>query len=777
MNTFLILLVIIKTEFRLLVRRLSFWIFLFSLSLLTIVVVFNVSTSNSWLDTLVQVINNLAFYQFALIAMLIAPAVTRNKHKAGDWLWTTSLQSPVLVLGQIIGLALGVCIGLLVSLGLAWLILTVKGSTSLLSLPAFSLIFLTLILPITLLELSITFSLTFALGRVAPAIMLAIVLSSLVWLGILMPIASLSTPLNFTLLTLKLDPIAGFGAEKAFLLPLLSFYLAFSVVILTVSVYFGSQTDKRSGWKPQNNWYISGVFLVAVSFTLYSLYSYQLTIQRRTVPKPVTEQINTWMVRSNSFAATITHAGIEAESQLILQNDSDQEQISLILSLNTGLEVSKAFVNGVLVNSQREGETVHLDFPTTPVAQGESVAIRILYDGVPRLLREDYALVTDVKNGTNPTAFRQLRVSYLDQNVIFLQRDADWLIWPLSSGPHVATEDVELTLTVLSNLPIVSSGQLIDQRQSQKSYYWSGRLPSFLVAVASYHNQQVSNGEIFIPYYHNDYDVQQAELALSLQRFFFHKVGVDELHNQLQAVILPYSEQIILTDSIIGLPSTERVWNLQNGQKGNEREILFNFAADYSRAWLLENIAWPRSELTTEGQLRSSITTCGSPDENGQQQCEVRSLGGVNPQAPQGRLVEQENDSPLLKALSVYFGYLLVTDIMGDDLFRKDQLMQLSMSVSNSEPDNELATINELRLPQVKDFIQCQTTVLILALNHLHDDLQEPAFTQLIHTLITQHPIGGKPLTEDGFWLITNQFTDDMDELRKPSLECMNFIN
>ncbi len=767
-NTLFMLLVVIKTEIQLFVRRTSFWIFLLSLCLLTIVAVFSLDThhSSNWLDAVIRIVNNLAFYQFALIAILVAPAGIRNRHKIGDWLWTTSLQSPILVLGQMIGLALCTCVGLFVSLGLAWLILTVKGLTSLSNLPAFSLFFLMLMLPITLLELSIAFSLTFSLGRVAPAILVAIVLSSLVWLGVLMPTASLSTPLNYTLLTLNLDPVAGFGAESGFLSPLFSFYLAFSLFILLLSVYAGSKIDNRSGWKPQNRWYIFSLLLIAASFALFSFYSYQLSVERRTVPTPITAQVNTWTVLSSSSSGTITHTGIEVATLLMLQNESNQEQASLILSLNTGLEVSEVFVNNRLINPRRVGETIHLDFPTTPVGQGESVTIKVLYDGVPQLLREDYALVKDVKNGTNPTAFQQPNLTYLDRNIIFLQRDANWLVWPLSSGPHIATQETELTLTVLSKLPTVSSGQILEQNQSQTTYYWSKDLPLFLVAVGPYHIHHSSNNDILIPPYSNNYDIQYGELALSLRQAFLRRTGVDGLNDHAQAVILPYTQQIVISDSIIGLPSIGRVGNWQNGQQANGQKMIFDMAANYSRAWLLEHVAWHMSELNTEGQLRSSITICGPPDENGKQQCEVRGLGGVNPQAPQGRLIEKENDSPLLRALSIYLGQLLVTDIVEDG----DQWM-LSSEQTNS--DKALA-VNNLLISQHEDFNQCQANAIILAIDHIYDDSGESTFTQMLNTLIEQYPIGREPVTEDAFWLIAGQFTNDIDELREAELDCFN---
>ena len=56
-----------------------------------------------------------------------------------------------------------------------------------------------------------------------------------------------------------------------------------------------------------------------------------------------------------------------------------------------------------------------------------------------------------------------------------------------------------------------------------------------------------------------------------------------------------------------------------------------NLAVELGRAWLSDEVLWPRNELTRSGNLRSYSVTCDLPDDTGNQECVRESLGDVNP--------------------------------------------------------------------------------------------------------------------------------------------------
>jgi hypothetical protein len=763
------ILAVVRTELRLLLRRPGFWLYVALLGALSVAVVASAFDPHDWLRTLVFLVNNLVFFQFPLVALLAGSSVARNRHGTGEWLWSTTLESPLLAMGQLLGLALGLCAALLIPVALAAPLLAFRGGMALHYLPIFGLYALALLLPTTLLELSVASALALWLRHTVLVALLAAGANALLWLGVLMPTATLFTPLNHTLLTLYIDPVAGLGAERRVLWPLFSLYMAASITLLALSVWGQAQIDRRVGWHPRHSWRVWGGAIAGATGLLLASLFYQRAVVRSTVPAPVTDQAGTWSVVSASHTGVITGSTISVDARLKLRNLGDTEQSGLVLALNPGLQVRHAAVNEQASPVQREGEVIHLTWPHSMIRTGEEVQVDLAYGGSLYLLREDYSLATSTR-GQNPTAFRRPVRSYLDSRVIFLARDGDWRVWPLAAGAHLASEGNQLLLTVRSSYPLLSSGVVVEQHQDGITCRWPRGLPQFLLAAGPYRVETVEGDTVLLAPMGGDRDAARATDALALRQALAEwlEESADVAH---QVVVLPYATDIVLGGTVIGLPAAAGRAGQWRGLDDSALGATRHLAGRLSRAWLKEHIAWPRGELETAGQLRSFTIEFEPPDETGHQRSTVRSLGGINPQAPAGRLIEADESIPLLGALSIILGQQATLRATDDrqGLVGESELWATLASAADASPETRFQQADLLAKSSQQlsalGLLPPHTSVddsyrlasLVIEVDRLRGALGNQAFASFLQELAARHPAGGQPLAEDLFWQLARE--------------------
>lgn len=758
------LLAIVRTELRLLVRRPGYWLYVFLLAALAVAVLFDMP-GRVWQESLVGVVTNIAFYQFPLVALVAAPSVVRHKRQAGEWLWSSGVESPMLVLGQVLGLVLGLAGGLLAPLTLGGAIVAWQGSLAPLALAAFVGYGLVLLVPITILELGLVFSLSLWLRQTVPVVLLAAGVDALLWLGVLLPIATLFTPLNHTLLGLHPDPVAGLGAERAALFPLLGLYLALPLGTLALSTWGLALVDRRSGWRPEHGWRVWATGALAVAGSLVALVCYRAAVGRGTVPPPVVDQAGAWTVVAAQHSGAVAGARIEMDARLALRNASEVEQSSVVLALNPGLQVSQAAVDGRPAEVRREGEAVRLSWPGGAIGPGEPAQVDLSYAGPLRLLREDYALVSSAL-GRDPTAFRRPVGAYLDTQVTLLQRDGDWRVWPLVAGPHLATEETGLELAVPASQPIASSGALLSQGRAGVTYRWSGALPQLLLASAPYRvEREPGGGLLLVAPQAGRRDAARARSALDVRRALAGWLEGEGAAGPYQVALLPYARETALGGAVIGLPGVPE----RDGVDASGQETVRHLAASLSQAWLLERLAWPAGALNTEGQLRAYVIE-SKRDETGQLQTVTRSLGGVNPQAPHGRLVEAREPTPLFTALSTVLGQGAMLRANGDAAALADErrlwaTLAAAAAASNEERWQQVETLSKAERALSSQGLLSrdpgdayQLASLVVEIDHLRGNLGDEAFARLVRELAARHPLGGAPLTEDAFWQIAGEY-------------------
>ena len=345
-----------------------------------------------------------------------------------------------------------------------------------------------------------------------------------------------------------------------------------------------------------------------------------------------------------------------------LRNRSGEAQAEVELGLNPGLRVNGASAAGETVSSQRIGELIRLGPLPAAVAAGEEIEFELLYAGVPILLREDYQLASNV-TGERPVSFQQAYVSFADGHALQWMRDSDWLAWPRTPGPHVARESHSLQIALNnSDGPFLSSGAISEQTGDEIVYVWENP-PQFLVAGGAYRHSSSAEGNAWVGKLSTEQTTATARKLLRLRRAmgdwleasplpayqvvelpYVQGIAIGGLFlgfpNEIESRFYPFSTSVTTSDSSSGTPPA--VKTVHTPAAASE----LNLAVEVGRAWLSDQIRWPKNQLNIAGILRSYVVTCELPDDTGNQECTRESLGGINSQAPLGRWIE-EPESPV----------------------------------------------------------------------------------------------------------------------------------
>ena len=748
------------TQATLFARRLAFVIYVVLMLVLAGAVIFTDSLSGGTGALVVRVSNNLLFFQLPLLALLISPLIVQHKGPRKDWLWTTSLELPLLVLSQFVGVVLVLCVTLALIGFLALALLVIVGTVPIGNVVSLYGYYLLLLLPVTLAAAGVVIALALLARNTYVVTATVASISALTWLGLLMPTATLLTPLNFTLLTLDLNPVVGLGAERPLLLALLLFYLGCIPLMLILATAAHTRLDRRTGWSPKRQRSFSGLALLALIAAGGSWQFYAVTVAQRLVPAPVAEQIDVWEVVNAEQSATLEERTLQIGTRMRLRNRSGEAQGVVELGLNPGLRVTSASAAGETVSSQRIGELIRLGPLPAAVAAGGEIEFELLYTGVPILLREDYQLASDV-TGDDPVSFQQAYVSFADGHALQWMRDSDWLAWPRTPGPHVAREIHSLQIALNnSDGPFLSSGAISEQTGDETVYVWENP-PQFLVAGGAYRHSSSGEGDIWIGKLSTEQTTASARKLLRLRRALGEWLEASP-HDAYIVVELPYipHQRLALGGLILGFP------NRIDRPSGWNPVSVLDFALLVSRAWLSNQIQWPENRLSQAGVLRGFMVTCGPPDgnmDNREQEweCTRESLGGVNPQAPHGRWIEepesQSEVTPLQHAFAVVTAQELAFSLPGDRAyidqeqskwesmlsyyqegrFSADPLSPPSISPEN-RPVGAFSTRNN-----------CLLAHFIVALNGFASQFGRDALADLIAALAQAHPPGGDPLTEE----------------------------
>lgn len=758
-------------------RRLAFVIYAVLMLVLAGAVIFTDNLSGGTGALVVRVSNNILFFQLPLLALLISPLIVQNKGPRKDWLWTTSLELPLLVLSQFVGVALVLCVTLALIGFLALALLVIVGTVPVGNVMSLYGYYLLSLLPVTLAAAGMVIALTLLARNTYVVTAAVAATSALTWLGLLMPTATLLTPLNFTLLTLDLNPVVGLGAERPLLLSFLLFYLGCTPLMLVLSTIGHTRLDRRTGWSPKWQRGFAGLALLAVVAAGGTWQYYSVNAAQRLVPPPAAEQVDVWEVVNVEHSVILNGRILVASTEMSLKNKTGAMHDSVELSLNPGLLVTDATVDGKSVSSQRAGELIRLENLLSSAQANEGIVLELRYTGIPVLLREDYTPATSITE-YDPASFRKEHVSFVSERALQWMRDSDWLAWPLSSGPHVAGNAHKLRISFNNrDGPVLTSGAVIAQESGVDIYIWD-KPPQFLVAQGVYRHDSSAEGETWVGKLSTGQTTTTARKLLWLRRALGEWLEPSP-PAAYQAVELPYVQGIAMGGSLLGFPneiessfsysSTSVI--VSDSSSGTPPEVktvhtpetasVLNLAVEVGRAWLSDEILWPRNELTRSGNLRSLGVTCDLPDDTGNQECVRESLGGVNPQAPDGRWSEeseaQSDVAPLLQAFAVVVAHELVLTVAEEQAFVEEELSKWNgIALPDLESrGNTSAFMPPILLPEQLPVgawtkrRNCQLAHFVVLLNEFKSQRGRDALAELMAALAQAHPLGGDPITEE----------------------------
>ena len=760
------------TQVILCTRRLAFVIYVILLLALTGPVALDSSRSNMALVSSVSSV--LIFFQLPLLALLISPLVVQHKGARQDWLWTTSLELPLLVLSQFVGVALVLSGTLALNGLLMFALLLLLGAVPIGSVVSLFGLYLLLVLPVTLMCVSVVIALALVIRHTLVVTAIAAGLSILTLDDLLMPAGTLLTPLHFTLTSLEINPVVGLGPDRPLLLALLAFYLGCIPFLLILATIGHARLDRRSGWSSKHRRSLAVLAFLALVGVGGSWQLYSVTAAQRLVPPPVAEQIDVWEVIRAEQRATLeqTH-NLQVSARLLLHNQSSEGQGVVVLNVNPGLRVSAASAAGETVASQRLGETVQLGPLPSTVEAGREIELELLYTGTPILLREDYQLAGET---SLPISFQKAYVSYVGANGLQWMRDSDWLAWPLALGPHVARERHSLQISLnRAEGPFWSSGSIREQTDGKIIYAWENPLlPQFLVAGGAYRHDAYAEGHTWVGKLSGEETVASAQWLLQM-RYTLGEWLEAPPHASYQVVELPYIQDIALGGLILGFPNNiERRFKILipvhesvTTAAGITDDILVDtpagssglyLAIKVSRAWLSDQIHWPENRLSTAGTLQEYQELCGPPDDHEdpwaqEWECTRENLGGPNLQAPHGRWVEeaewQSGVTPLLQAFAVVTAHELALLLTGDGVYIEEEQAEWKDLASHFLDNDQIFMSERESHRPVGSRNSCSLVYLVVSLSEFSAQFGREALADLIASLAQRHPPGSTPVTEE----------------------------
>lgn len=747
------------TELRLMMRRPAFWIYTGITVLVSVYVGLLPVGSGNWLERLTRVINNITFVQFPLLAWLAGSTITRNSPPARDWLWATGIELPSLVIGQLLGMFCGLLASLALAIGCTGFAMALQGFLAWQALVMFFFFALLLIGPVMVVELAVVTSLGLIVRRMSVIAALVATFYALLILGVLMPYATLGTPLNHTLLTLHLDPVAGLGAERPLVASLMGLYFFFAIGVLSLTLWLIRFLDHRTGW-PSSHMLMKLLALVGLVGGILASIEYRTAVLKSIVPPPVTDQMDTWSVQTARHEAHLAGSSMEVIAELQLVNTGQLPQTSIVLALNPGLRVTKTRINRALADAQPEGEFVRLVPANSPIQPREMVTVEISYQGMPHLFREDYSRANSMR-GFEFTTFVQPIRAYVSDGIVLLERDGDWRIWPLMSTLHVAPESA-ITITLPAAFSVLSSGESRHTTPTSTTFAWSSLPPQLLVVAGPYAKRTTNYGDVYIAPMGDNGDIDRLTKTLLLQTRLENWLLRKPSGESYQAVVLPYSMEVVQGGSLIGIPvisgstysELQRHWGSQRAT-----EIL---AHTLAQSWFDEKIAWPRGSLNTTGQSRSQYTECNFTD--GQPNCLTGNFGVNTPQAPQGRLTQPAIASPLLYAWSRITARHVATDLIDPALMEEERrwwvdLATRSGSAPTPESMNALIHLTQQGLLPAGtwDNDALRVAQLVDRVNRLYQELGAEGFARVVEDLSIRYPPAGSIFSEDEFARLLRQ--------------------
>lgn len=732
---------------------------------LCVVVMLAAFPATSQEEKVVWFVNNLSFFQLALIGLLIPAILSLNHGQKREWVWTTQTSYISIYSSWFVTIGLAIILTIVVGTMLGWLTVWLTRHVS-----SFQDIWrawietLSLLLPIIISQIFFVFGLAMLLQRpfFATAIVLMIVI--LVRLGIIMPVGSLLVPQNYTLLTLDSRPIVGIGLERRLVYSLLGFYFLLGAFVFLFTFGIRPYFDRKLIKIDHHAAIFSACAIVAFIGWFGLFRTYNLTAQASTVPPPPDNlRTNEWSVLRafHDISVEQPSTNIRVASTLILNKEvADTSVNDIWFRLNPGMKLDLVLVNEREIDFEREGDAIRFDLPS----RLNKLEIKLTYQGTPTVFREDYAAPGVIGTGS-PMRFPVEIGAYSVDEVLYLHRDGDWLAWPYNATKQLAQNKTQINLSSqLPNLLLTNAHE--SEQDGTYHYIWKDS-PSVLFVTGPYKVYSEAENELLITLNNGT----QSDNDLVRSFIHFRQTLAEWLEEEMlvfRGVTLPYQDSVVISEQNLIVPILRSRWLTDNGIYFESSLPDRVIATLITRAWLLEKVSWPY-DFTSEGYSADRMTTCSAIGSDEEVTCQTIYTGKKNPQVPYGRIRKENQEVLLLDALSISIGahlYAISIDNPTEANNEHDYwLAEADRSGERHVHDHghELNSGNEEGFAY-NDLIPRQYTVeerhdlihAVSSINCVINEIGQGQFNQLVKNLVID--FSGKPITSKEFALTANHY-------------------
>ncbi len=716
-------------------------------------------------------LSNFLLVLMPLQAILVAPTFTRNTTTAHDWYWSTpipwpkSLTAKVLAYGTI-SLGLSLVIILIPMIGGIFLHRWTLVQILDIFWPLWSLAAIAL-----LAQLLFFCALSILIRHSLTVMVLAFTLAIAVYLKIVAPFLTLLEVRDFTLASLTLNPITGFASEYRIAIWLLFFYLALGILCWQTGLVAYPRLESRVSYSRQAQWRAGTGWLVGLGLVLVSWTGYHQQVQSRIVPASALTQSNIWLVQEASHSAVLSRSELQITSRLSLLPKPEETPNVIEFFLNPGLAILEVSLDNQTVTWSRSGEIVRIDLPSQVIASNPTEPLKIFLDyaGWPTLPREDYERTNDraIVGDTSVNGYTRETVSFINQEFLQWFRDSDWLIWPVSSQAHVATNSNHLEIVVSEDMydlvifPDVPSH--IDGHLAH--YYWKSSPPSILLIAGAYRQHAVGeNLQVYLGPYQTNEDLERASLVADIYR---RLIGWQKMTSPTSKVIyFPYGQRTHPVMPWVMVPAKPAQY-----LPTSDFERL-SFALVITEDWLRENIQWAPPIISGQGLLLGASLACDISLPNELQVCRILwDEYGRNPQAPEGREGYNEyciyptvwmcgSVSPIRRALAIVLTHYIAAEPswVHDDEW--DHWRRVADSPGWPEYSSALVGFSSNPFHD-----SCTIARNVTTINQLVEQYGQQFLRDWISLMAEHYPLGSTRPVDDAIWSLAAELIGEQPVL------------
>ncbi len=661
---------LVLLELRQVVRRKLFWLYL-SVPLGLVLAMALLEGALDLTEFLPNTTTNLLFFTVPLLAVLLAPALTRPHRLGYDWFWATPAVWTQEALAQLLAFGL-VALGATLAWGtfaLFWGIGQAYWTWS----QAVSLIYTwaTLWLPMSVVPVFLLCGLALLFRQGLAVTALACITVVGLWLSA--AVYTLTTPQDVILLSLTFNPFTGAHPDYGLARSLVLVYLTGGFLFWLVALCLYPYRERRVSLTRAAQAGTGTLMGMGLALCLVAGWTYQRTVESRLVPASPVTQSNAWAVTEASHQLVFAKDQVTVTSTMAFL-PAVTPLPTLELYLNTGLRVHRAVWSEQPLTWEQQGEVVTLTLPQAAqtAAASEPILLVLDYGGWPVLLREDYAptIAAGLVGNSLVNNFNRASVSYVDPRFLQWVRDSDWTVWPVNGGPHVASQANAWAI----DLPRQAFSRLIAPQATRQiagdriRLQGQGVPPPILLLAGNY---QVPAEGGAVPVWLGPYQGTGDRTRIQPMLEVYERLALwtePAASPPIQVAYFPFGERIHFADSWMMAPAVPHDLRLTNDH------ARLNMAIRVTEDWLYDHVTWAPAPIVPSGLRIWHSLHCDIAMEGQRQSCSVAmDIYRKNPQVPHGRSLDVEyclfpsvrqcgGISPLRRAWAIVLAYYVAAD-------------------------------------------------------------------------------------------------------------------